>query len=102
KTYFTDLQWWSEAPRDVLLAALAKIELNKWSFAVSPRLAMLGGEKIIDLYCEKWPLLKETDDQKQLVDLFGQIAHPKIRTLMESMAAKSKAKKAAKAWLDAH
>lgn len=103
KHYTTQLTWWSEAPKDVLLSALvaAEPEINKWSFSVEPRLAMLGGDAVIDLYRRKWPVLKDATAQGQLVAWFGEIAHPDIAPLMREMAEKSKAKKAARAWLDA-
>lgn len=103
KRYTSELTWWSDAPKDVLLAALkqAEPEINKWSFTVEPRLAMLGGDAVIDLYRRKWQVLNGAEAQGRLVEWFGEIAHPDIALLISEMAEKSKAKKAARAWLDA-
>jgi hypothetical protein len=101
--YTTQLTWWSEAPKQALLDALVKAEpeINKWSFSVEPRLAMLGGDAVIDLYRRKWSVLKDAEAQTRLVEWFGEIAHPAIEPLIKEMAEKSKAKKAARAWLSA-
>ncbi len=99
--FFSELPWWSDAPHDVLAEALRTCDINKWDFAVEPRLAMLCPDPVIDVYRKRWSVLKDAEAQRNLVEWFGEIVHPGIAPLIADMAEKSKAKKAARAWLDA-
>ena len=99
--FFSELVWWSDAPKDVLEQALRSADINKWDFAPEPRLAMLCPDAVIDVYRARWNVLKDADDQRRLVEWFGDIVHPGIAPLITDMAEKSKAKKAARAWLAA-
>jgi hypothetical protein len=102
KVFFSDIASWMSVPKDVLADELRKADVNKWNFTVEPRLAVLGGDAVIDFYRERWPVLKEADDQRRLVEWFGEIVHPSIPLLIADMAEGSKVKKVARAWLDAN
>jgi hypothetical protein len=101
-TRFGHLPLWSEATPGELSDALAHVPLSKWGFQAEPRLVLLGGDAVIDFYRQRWQVLAEPSRQRQLVDLFGIFRSPVVHALMEELAEKSKAKRSARAWLDAH
>jgi hypothetical protein len=101
-TRFGHLPLWSEATTGELAGALAQVPLSRWAFEVEPRLVLVGGDPVIDFYRQRWQLLSEPSRQRQLVERFGIFRSPAVRALMEELAEKSKAKRFARAWLDAH
>jgi len=97
-----DISLWNDVPAATVIAAVQGLELTRYSFSPEPRLVMLAGEPIVELYRKKWNLLHDAADQRALVAQFGVLRVPGIAALMAELAAKSKAKKQAQAWLDAH
>jgi hypothetical protein len=99
---YDDLVCWDEAPAELVRERVRVIEPDKWSFAVHPRLVFLGGEELLDLYTKKWPLLRDAEHQRDAVRLLTPIRSARLWPLMRELAEKSKAKKQARAWLDAN
>jgi len=97
-----ELALWSGVPRATVLDALKDLELTRRSCSVEPRLALLVGDAAADLYLEKWKLLPDAPSQRRLVSELGVLRTAGIARLMAELAQKSKAKKQAQAWLDAH
>ncbi len=92
---------WSEATPAELVAALKKVEVDSWSLVAEPRLVLIGGDEVFDYYVKRWTLIKEAARQRQLVERFGLFTSPRVLPLMKELAAKSKAAKAATAWVAA-
>ncbi len=72
------------------------------SFTMDARLVFLGGDEVIDVYAKRWSKIKDADEQREIVRTFGEIRSPRVVKLMSALAATSKAKKQAAAWLAAH
>jgi len=97
-----DISLWNDVPAATVIKAVEGLQLTRYSFSPEPRLVLLAGEPIVAFYRKKWNLLHEASDQRALVACFGRLRVPGIAALMTELAAKSKAKKQAQAWLDAH
>ncbi len=97
-----EIAQWNVVDPTVALDAIRAIELTRHSFSVLPRLAFVVGDAAVDLYRQKWKLLHDAGSQRRLVAEFGVLRLPSVPPLMAELALKSKAKKQAQAWLDAH
>lgn len=91
-----------DAPASWVRDQVVAREINKWNFSPLPRLVFLGGVELIDYYREHWATLHDAERMRALVALFSEIRSARLWPLMRELAEKSKAKKVAQAWLDAH
>jgi len=63
------------------------------------RLVFLGGEAVLDRFAERWPTLRDGERQRFFLETVGQVRSERVVAIVEAMAERSRAKRAAKAWL---
>ncbi len=94
------------APRDLVSTARARASKQPWYTLPDPRLVFLGGEDVYRIEVELWPKYgapySPGEAQRLILERFGRIDSPRTVELVASMLAKSRAKPAALAWLQAH